>query len=150
MITADGPKVLEFNARFGDPETQPLMALLANDLFLILKSYANGTSEIEPIFMKNKHAICVVLCSKEYPSPNHESVPIYGIEEAQNLSDDITIFYGATKLIGDQLYTDGGRILSVTGVGDNIKKASELTYRACEYIRFKDKQHRTDIAKSAR
>jgi len=149
MITANGPKVLEFNARFGDPETQSLMALLANDLFLILRSYARGTSEIEPIFMKNKHAVCVVLCSKEYPSSNHKPVPIYGLGKAQGLSDDITIFHGATKLINGQLYTDGGRVLSITGVEDSIKKATDLTYRACEYIRFKDKQNRTDIAKSA-
>lgn len=148
MITADGPKVLEINARFGDPETQVLMALLANDLFLILKSYALGESEIEPIFKNNQHAVCIVLCSKEYPLYSHQSVPIYGIEEAKNLSDNIIIFYGATKLINGKLYTNGGRIVSVTAVEDSLKEAESLAYRACGYIHFEGMQYRTDIAKN--
>lgn len=152
MITADGPNVLEINARFGDPETQVLMALLANDLFLVLKSYACGESEIAPVFLKNKHAVCVVLCSKGYPSFECESVPIHGIQQAQALSGNIIIFHGATKRIGEQLYINGGRILSVTAIGDSIEEANDLAYRAIAPvgpIYFEGMHYRTDITKSA-
>mgnify|MGYP001600708725 FL=1 len=149
MVTANGPKVLEFNARFGDPETQPLMVLFANDLFLILQSYARVEQEIQPIFTNNQHAVCVNLCSEKYPSSEHKSVPIYGIKQAHDLSDKITIFHGATKLIDGQLYTNGGRILSVTAVGDSLEKAASLAYRVCgdKYIHFEGMQYRMDIAK---
>lgn len=147
MITADGPKVLEINARFGDPETQVLMPLLANDLFLILKSYVCGEQEIEPIFRHNQRTVCVILCSKEYPSSEHKSVPIYGVEQAKSLSDNVIIFHGATKLIDGQLHTNGGRILSVTAIGDSLAEANSLAYRACEYIHFEGMQYRRDIAK---
>ena len=151
MITADGPKVLEVNARFGDPETQVLMALLANDLFLILKSYAHGKSEIAPVFLKNKHAVCVVLCSKGYPSFEYKPVPIYGIEQAQSISDNIIISHGATTSINDQLYAKHGRILSVTAIGDSLEEANSLVYRAIAPvgpIYFEGMHYRTDIAKS--
>lgn len=151
MITADGPKVLEINARFGDPETQVLMALLSNDLFLILKSYACGESEIAPSFLKNKHAVCVVLCSKGYPSFEYKPVPIYGIEQAQSISDNIIISHGATTSINDQLYAKHGRILSVTAIGDSLEEANSLVYRAIAPvgpIYFEGMHYRTDIVKS--
>jgi len=148
MLTKNGPYVVEFNARFGDPETQPLMVLLESDLFLLLKSWACGEG-IKPIFKQNMHAVCVVLCSKEYPSSINNPVPIYGIADAESLSDDINVFHGATKRIGTRLHTNGGRILSVTAKAKSIKEARLLAYHACEYIQFEGKQYRNDIAQYA-
>jgi len=145
MLTQNGPYVVEFNARFGDPETQPLMALMKGDLFLLLKEWARGKAT-EPVFHDNMHAVCVVLCSKEYPSSTNNPVPIYGITDAEALSDDITVFHGATKLIKSQLHTNGGRVLSVTATGKTLEQARLLAYQACEFIYFKGKQYRTDIA----
>ncbi|MDP3779511.1 MAG: phosphoribosylamine--glycine ligase [bacterium] len=145
MLTADGPYVVEFNARFGDPETQPLMALMKGDLFLLLKSWAQGIL-VDPIFQNDMHAVCVVLCSKEYPLSANNPVPIYGIADAEALSDDITVFHGATKLVNSRLHTNGGRVLSVTATGKTLEEARLLTYRACEYIYFEGMQYREDIA----
>lgn len=144
VLTANGPYVLEFNARFGDPETQVLMALMESDLFLLIQAWTRKES-IRPIFKKNQHAVCVVLCSKEYPLSINNPVPIYGIEEAEQLSD-VMIFHGATKLINGQLYTNGGRILSIVAIGESIEIARIRVYQACDHIQFHGKQYRSDIA----
>ena len=143
MLTKNGRYVVEFNARFGDPEAQVLMALLKSDLFLLLKSWARN-EPMMPLF-ENKYAICVVLCSKEYPSAINRPVPIWGIEQAKQLSDNGLILHGATKLIGNQLHTDGGRVLSVIVIDDSLAIARRLAYHMCDHIHF-EKQYRTDIA----
>jgi len=147
MLTPNGPSVVEFNARFGDPETQVLMALMKNDFFLLLKACINK-EPIVPEFSQNKHAVCIVLCSKEYPSSINNPVPIYGVDAAARLSDDVIIFHGATKLVNGQLYTDGGRVLSITAVAESREQARHLAYSICNQIHFKGKQFRRDIAKA--
>ena len=148
MLTQDGPKVLEFNSRFGDPETQPLVTLINGDLFLALKSCACPDSEQIELSYNGKHAVCIVLCSREYPRGINNPVPIHGIERAKRSSDRITIFHGATKFINGQLYTNGGRILSVVATADTLQEARVLAYQACEeHIEFEGKQYRTDVAK---
>ena len=147
MITSDGPKVLEFNSRFGDPETQSLMTLTNGDLFLALKNCCCADSEQVSLSYNGKHAVCIVLCSREYPYAINNPVPIYGIERAKKSSDRITIFHGATQRIGDQLYTNGGRVLSIVATADTLQEARILAYQACGHIEFEGKQYRTDIAK---
>ena len=145
--TPNGIYVLEFNARFGDPETQPLVTLMNGDLFLALKDSYSMENNYILSSLNNKYAVCVVLCSKEYPESQHKQVPIYGIKKAYQLSDKIMIFHGATIRINRKLYTNGGRILSVVVTGDSLEEARMLAYSACELIEFHGKHYRTDIAK---
>ena len=147
MMTSDGPKVLEFNCRFGDPETQSLIPLINGDLFFALKTCIHKNFEQISLSYNQKHAVCIVLCSKEYPKQINMPVAIYGIEKAQQVSDKIIIFHGATQSINGTLYTNGGRIISVVAIEDTLEKASILAYKASEYIEFEGKQYRTDIAR---
>ena len=145
MIVNDVPYVLEFNARFGDPETQVLMMLIQSDLFLLLKSWIHN-EPVLPVFMDNIYAVCVVICSKEYPLPINNPVPIHGIKRAHRLSDDIMIFHAATTSIGGMLHTNGGRVLGVTAKGATLDVARDLAYQACDLIDL-DGQYRKDIAR---
>ena len=148
MITSDGPKVLEFNSRFGDPETQPLMMLTKSDLFLALKACTRKDCAPVLLSFSNKYAVCVVLCSKEYPAPINNPVRIYGLEEAERVSEQAIIFQGATQRIGCHLYTNGGRILSIVAQGNTLKEARNLAYLVCDHIDFEGKQYRSDTAKN--
>lgn len=141
------PKVLEYNVRFGDPETQAILRLLDTDLYLILKLASQGRlSEIaSKINWKNQSSICVVLSVKGYPVDyGNEKYPIEGLKDACNLSE-VEIYHSGTRIENGVAYTDGGRILSVTATGDTLKEAQTQVYRAIEKIHFQDMYYRTDI-----
>ncbi len=145
MLTSVGPKVLEFNARFGDPETQSYLRLLKTDLFDLLESLASGTSREVKLSWKKGFAICVVLASKGYPGNYITSQEIVGIEKAEKLAE-VVVFQAGTKLDKGKLLTAGGRVLSVTATGTTLKDARKKVYKAIDLINFAGKTFRADIA----
>lgn len=142
MIEAGHAKVLEFNVRFGDPETQVIMLRLENDLYDIM--YATATSTLENIEIKwnNKVAGCVVLASKGYPGSYPKGLAITGIED---VSDDIIVFHAGTKLSDGKLVTNGGRVLNVCTLGDSLEEVRNKIYKEIEKINFDGKYYRKDI-----
>jgi len=146
MLTTDGPKVLEFNARFGDPETQSYMRLLKTDLFDILSACAEGKlNGLKIEWGNNLSACCVVLASKGYPGDYQKGFPINGITEAEKM-EDVVIFQAGTKILDGKLVTNGGRVLGVSATGNTLPEARQKAYAAVEMINFDGKQFRTDIA----
>jgi len=148
MLTAAGPKVLEFNCRFGDPETQPLMMRLQGDLGLALLSVARGNLDDCNLSFDPRPAVSVVAASKGYPGPYPRNLPITGIDAA-NALPDTQVFHSGTKTDGNQLLTDGGRVLSVTSLGDTIELAQLAAYAALSKIHFDGMHYRKDIAHQA-
>jgi phosphoribosylamine--glycine ligase len=148
MLTASGPKVLEFNCRFGDPETQPLMLRLKSDLAEALLAVADGRlNEIE-LKWDQRPAICVVATSNGYPGEYPTGVPISGIEKADALAD-VKVFQSGTRVEGSKLVTDGGRVLGVTALGDTVAEARNRAYKAMDLIHFDGMHYRRDIAHQA-
>jgi phosphoribosylamine--glycine ligase len=145
MLTKTGPKVLEFNARFGDPETQSYMRLLKTDLIDILLACLNGELSKTPIeWNKNKSACCVVLASQGYPGNYPKGLPIEGIAAAEQ-ADDVVVFHAGTKQSENATVTNGGRVLGVSAIGDNLPEALNQAYAAIDLINFNGKQFRKDI-----
>ena len=145
MLTADGPKVVEYNARFGDPETQPILSMLDTDLMDIFQACVNGTLDQVDIRWKEGAACCIVLASGGYPVQYQSGYPISGLEEAGKLA---TVFHAGTKGDGNgRILTAGGRVLGVTAVGGSLEEAIETAYAACKPIAFQDMHFRTDIGK---
>ena len=145
MLTKDGPKVVEYNARFGDPETQPLLSMLDTDLMDIFQACVDGTLDQVDIQWKKGAACCIVLASGGYPVKYQSGYPISGLEEAGKLA---TVFHAGTKLGEDgSILTAGGRVLGVTAVGDNLEDAIQKSYAACKPISFQNMHFRTDIGK---
>jgi len=145
MLTPGGPKVLEFNVRFGDPECQPLLALLESDALELFIATAAGTLDKADIRFSDNHAVCVVLASDGYPSNPRIGDVITGVEEAEKL-EGVQIHHAGTKLTKGDLYTNGGRVLSITATAQSQEQARDRAYAAADLIKFKDKQLRTDIA----
>ena len=143
MLTAEGPRVLEFNARFGDPETQALMPLLEGDVLAALWAAATGEPPNKPA-PANGAAVTVVLAAPEYPARNDAGTPIAGVAEAE--AAGALVFHAGTALRDDRLVTNGGRILAVTGVGDDVAGARAVTYEAVARISFAGMRFRSDIA----
>ncbi len=149
MLTAGGPKVIEFNVRFGDPECQPMLDLLDSDLLELLVATASGTLDEVDIRFSDQYAVCVVLASPGYPDAPEIGKVITGVDDAEAI-DSVTVYHAGTKLDADgNLVTTGGRVLGVTARGDTIEQARELAYKACAQIHFEGMQMRTDIASSA-
>ncbi len=148
MVTKEGPKVLEFNARFGDPETQPIMMRMQSDIVPIFEAVVAGKLSGKKIEWKDKAAVCVVLASGGYPGKYEKGIPIEGIEKVDQL-DNAYVFHAGTKLAGDKVVTAGGRVLGVTALGDGIKFAIQNSYRAVDLIKFKGMHYRKDIGKKA-
>jgi len=147
-LTTAGPKVLEFNARFGDPETQSYMRLLETDLVDIIEACIDGKlSEIKPVWRKG-YAICVILASKGYPISRGEDVPIHGIDEAEKMPD-VIVFHSGTKQVSDVVTASGGRVLGVTAIGETLQEAIHKAYMAVGRIEFDGMQYRTDIGAKA-
>jgi phosphoribosylamine--glycine ligase len=145
MVTEAGPKVLEFNARFGDPETQVLMPRLEFDLLEALAGAARGDLGDAELTVAGDAAVTVVLAAPDYPTrSDYTGAPIRGVEEAE--ASGALVFHGGTAMRDGMLVTNGGRILSVTGVGSTVAAAREQAYAAAEMIRFEGERHRTDIA----
>lgn len=142
MLTADGPRVLEFNCRFGDPETQVLMPLLDSDLIDIAESCARGKLDQTEIRWKDDACACVVLASQGYPGKSLTGVSIQGLETER---DHSIIFHAATSLVGGQYLTSGGRVLGITAWGKTLRNAIDRTRSVIGEIHFEGMQYRTDI-----
>ena len=147
MVTADGPKVVEFNARFGDPETQVVLPLLDSDLVAIMCACADGTLADVPIRWKDGAAVCVVLASGGYPGHYEKGQEIHGLADAEAMG--ALVFHAGTAMKGGKLVTNGGRVLGVVGRGADISSAVDAAYAAAAKISFKDAYYRKDIAHRA-
>ena len=146
MLTAGGPKVLEFNVRFGDPETQPLMMRWRGDLLQALLAVAQGrlAQVVDSISWDPRTAVCVVLASKGYPGKILTGVPITGVEAAGALPD-VQVFHSGTATRDGQLVTAGGRVLTVTALGQDLEEARRRVYEAVSRIHFEGMHFRRDI-----
>jgi phosphoribosylamine--glycine ligase len=145
MMTAGGPKVLEYNVRFGDPETQVLMMRFASDIVPYLKACADSTlDELEAPEWTTQPACTVILAAPGYPGDYVKGLPISGLEDVEQ-SDALQVFHAGTKIVDGQLVTSGGRVLAVTALGENISDARKKAYAAADKIQFDGKQMRTDI-----
>ena len=146
MITNQGPKVVEFNCRFGDPETQAVLPLLEGDFLKLLYSAASGKIDKEAIKYNGGSAVCVVAASKGYPDKYDKGFEISGLNKIS--SDDAIVFHAGTKKEGDNIVTNGGRVLGVTAVIDknNLKLCKSKVYEALKKISYENIYYRTDIA----
>lgn len=149
MITPDGPKVLEFNVRMGDPETQPLLMRLKSDIVPLLAAVANGGS-IKDIHLEweTGPSVCVVLASGGYPGSYEKGKIITGIDKAEALGG-IKVFHAGTRIAGSNVVTSGGRVLGVTAVGADLKSTIETAYKATDLISFANMYYRKDIGHKA-
>jgi len=148
MITGGGPRVLEFNVRFGDPETQPILARLKSDLLEVLLAVCDGTLDRITLEWDQRPAVCVVMASGGYPGDYQKGKKIVGLEEAQQL-EDVIVFHAGTKDMDGDIVTNGGRVLGVTALGQTIRDAKERAYRAVDKIKFDGAYCRRDIADKA-
>lgn len=147
MITEEGPKVVEFNARFGDPETQVVLPLLKGDLVKIMQACVDGTLDTAAVDWEDGAAVCVVMASGGYPKSYKKGYAIDGLKKAESLGT--FVFHAGTAKKDGKVVTSGGRVLGVTARGGGIKEATEKAYKGVEAIRFTDEFHRKDIAHRA-
>ena len=148
MITPEGPKALEFNCRFGDPETQALLPRMETDLLELLVACTEEDLTGREISWSNEKAVCVVLASEGYPESSSEGDEISGLEDLFGLQG-IHVYHAATRMEEGRIYTAGGRVLNVVGTGDSIMEARARAYAAVELIDFPGMQYRTDVALEA-
>ena len=148
MITSDGPRVLEFNCRFGDPETQVLLPRMKPDLLPLLEATIDGKIDNYSIEWDKRAAVTVVLASAGYPGTYETGKAISGLNEVAKL-EDVQVFHAGTKIVADQVVTVGGRVLAVTALGSTIAAARDRAYAAASRIRFEGCHYRRDIALSA-
>lgn len=151
MITKDGPKVLEYNVRFGDPETQAVLPRFKGDLLQLFKEVAQGKLEQHKPEWSREPAITVILASGGYPGSYETGKKIEGVDLAKGVevADGVCLFHAGTKKSGDSLVTAGGRVLAVTGIGQNLKGAIDRAYQAVGNIRFEGMHFRKDIGQKA-
>jgi len=149
MITDDGPKVIEYNTRFGDPETQVILPRLETDLLDLLEAAVDGTLGGRSAQWSDRCAVSVVAAAGGYPDAYAKGAPIRGLEEAAALPD-VLIFHAGTRRVGDQVCTNGGRVLNVTGLGDTFAAAIDRSYDALARIDWEGMQYRRDIAARVR
>ena len=142
MLTEKGPKVIEYNCRFGDPETQVVLPLLESDLFEIMQHTANGTLSEAEVKFSDKSACCVVMASDGYPQKYQSGFEI-------NMPLDKNIYVAGAKLDGDKLLTAGGRVLGVTEVGETLEQAIEAAYKTVKTVKFDNAYYRNDIGQKA-
>lgn len=147
-LTKEGPKVLEFNARFGDPETQAYMRLLKTDLIDVFEACLDGNLSKIKAKWKPGFAVCVIIASKNYPVNRTKETLINGLLEAEKIPD-VVIFHSGTKTKDGKVYASGGRILGVTATGETLKAAIDIAYQAVEKIKFDGMQYRKDIGAKA-
>lgn len=147
MITEDGPKVLEYNARFGDPEAQVVLPRMKNDIIDVMEACIDGKlSDVELEFEDNA-AVCVVLASGGYPEKYDKGFEIKGLDTFKD-KDGYYVFHAGTKFDGDKIVTNGGRVLGVVAKGEDLKAARANAYKATEWIDFANKYKRNDIGKA--
>ena len=147
MLTEDGPKVLEYNARFGDPEAQVVLPRMKNDLIDVIEACIDGTLDQVDLQFEDNAAVCVVLASDGYPVAYEKGLPITGLDEFKK-HEGYYCFHAGTKFDGDQIVTNGGRVLGVTAKGATLKEACANAYKATEWVQFDNKYMRHDIGKA--
>ena len=145
MMTANGPMVLEYNVRFGDPECQPLMARLKSDLVEIMVACIEGSLSPEQVVFHQETSCCVVMAAQGYPQSYPKGMPIFGLEEAEKV-ESVKVFQAGTQLQNGVPVSSGGRVLGVTALGSDLRQARERAYLAVEKIRFEHSYYRKDIA----
>ena len=145
MIKGDSVKVVEFNARFGDPETQVVLPLLDGDLAQIMVACAKGTLPPDMVKWSDKSAVCVVMASGGYPASYKKGIPITGLKDAEAMAD-VAVFHAGTKAEDGKILTNGGRVLGVTAMAESIPAAQQKAYDAVEKIHFAGEHYRQDIA----
>ena len=144
MLTKEGPKVVEYNSRFGDPETQVVLPLLESDLFTIMKATTYGTLEETEVKFMDKNAVCVIMASDGYPEHYEKGFEISIPEEVAD-----RVFVAGAKLDNGKLLTSGGRVLGCSGIGDTLPEAIENAYKVVEKVHFDNQYYRKDIGKRA-
>ena len=144
MLTPQGPKVVEYNVRFGDPETQVVLPRLKNDLVEVMLACANCELDQIELDWRDEWAVAVVLTSAGYPGSYEKGKVITGIADAEAM-ENVTVYHAGTAVVDGQLVTNGGRVLAVTALGDTFENARNLAYEACEKIDFEGKTLRHDI-----
>jgi len=148
MVTAGGPRVLEFNVRFGDPETQPIMMRLRSDLLEVCLAVCEQKLDQVTLEWDERPAVCVVMASGGYPGDYEKGKVITGINEAEQLKD-VVVFHAGTSVKDGKLVTAGGRVLGVTAIGGTIADAKKQAYEAVGKISFEGAHYRRDIADKA-
>jgi phosphoribosylamine--glycine ligase len=148
MIHNGHPKVLEFNARFGDPETQPVLMRMKGDIVPILEACMKGTLSQHQMEWDYRASVCVVMASKGYPGDYGKGKAIEGLKEVSG-AEGVFVFHAGTAFKDNQIITNGGRVLGVTGLGEDISKAIERTYQAVKKISWEGVHYRTDIGQKA-
>ncbi len=148
MVTPGGPKVLEFNCRFGDPEAQPLLARLKTDLVEVLEALLDDRLDTLDLDWDPRPAVCVVMASGGYPGPYEKGKEITGLADADAM-EDVVVFHAGTRAEDGKVYTHGGRVLGVTALGQDISAARDRAYEAVRRIRFHRAHWRTDIGVKA-
>lgn len=146
MLTKDGMKVIEYNCRFGDPETQVILPRLKTDLLEIMQACTDGTLDKLNIEWEDNAAVCVVLASGGYPVSYEKGFEITGLEEIAN-REDLIVFHAGTAVKDDKFVTNGGRVLGITGIGNNIEEAIRIAYEGVDMVNFEKKHFRTDIGR---
>lgn len=147
MLTEDGPKVLEYNARFGDPEAQVVLPRMKNDIIEVMEACIDGKLSDITLEFEDNAAVCVVLASDGYPEKYEKGFEIKGLAEFKD-RDGYYVFHAGTKFDGDKIVTNGGRVLGVVAKGDDLKAARQNAYKAAEWIDFENKYKRNDIGKA--
>lgn len=147
MLTEDGPKVLEYNARFGDPETQVVLPRMKTDIVDVFEACIDGTLDQIDLQFEDNAAVCVVLASDGYPVSYEKGFEISGLDLVDNESG-FYAFHAGTKLSDGKVVTNGGRVLGITALGADLKSARTNAYKACELVKFENKYFRSDIGKA--
>jgi phosphoribosylamine---glycine ligase len=148
MLTKDGPKVIEFNARFGDPEAQVYLTTLESDLVELLEGSVDGTLDRAEIKWSLLASVCVVMASGGYPGGYAKGIPIRGLDDAARLPNT-KVFHAGTARSGDKIVTNGGRVLGVTAWAQDLSSARDAAYAAVERIQWDGRQFRRDIGAKA-
>ena len=147
MLTEEGPKVLEYNARFGDPETQVVLPRMKNDIIDVFEACIDGTLDKTDLDFEDNAAVCVVLASEGYPEKYEKGYEIHGLDNFKD-KDSYFVFHAGTKTENGKIVTNGGRVLGVTATGTDLKTARANAYEAATWIEFENKYMRSDIGKA--
>ncbi len=148
MLTEKGPRVLEYNARFGDPEAQVVvLPRMKNDIIEVVEACVDGTLDQIDLQFEDNAAVCVVLASDGYPVAYEKGFPIHGLEAFKD-RDGYYVFHAGTKFKDGEIVTNGGRVLGVTAKGKDLREARKNAYKAIDWIEFENKYHRNDIGKA--
>lgn len=147
MLTDKGPRVLEYNARFGDPEAQVVLPRMKNDIIDVIEACIDGTLDKITLQFEDNAAVCVILASEGYPVSYEKGFPIKGLKHFEG-KEDYYCFHAGTKTEGSQIVTNGGRVLGVTAAGATLREARENAYKATEWVTFDNKYMRQDIGKA--